>query len=416
MATPEDWPARIAAVYRADRGRILASLVRLLGSFELAEEALHDAFAAAVEQWPARGLPDSPWRWLVSAGRFRTIDRLRRRARLDAARVELVHRLETDALGGDDAMAEPASLEDDSLRLIFTCCHPVLPPDAQAALTLREVCGLTTEEIAAAFLTCAPTVAQRIVRAKARIREAGLPYEVPEAAALPERLESVLRVVYLVFNEGYSAEPEGAAGRRDLAIEAIRLGRLLCDLLPDPEALGLLALMLLQHARRAARTTPAGDLVPLSEQDRGLWDQDQLREGLALLGRAYAGREIGPYWLQAAIAGEHARAKTAAATDWQSIVELYDLLLAADPSPVVELNRAAAIALRDGPAAGLPLLDGLLARGDLADYQLAFAARADLLRQLGRTAEAGRDYRQALALARRPADRRFLERRLGALD
>ena len=416
MATPEDWPARIAAVYRADRGRILASLVRLLGSFELAEEALHDAFAAAVEQWPARGLPDSPWRWLVSAGRFRTIDRLRRRARLDAARVELVHRLETDALGGDDAMAEPASLEDDSLRLIFTCCHPVLPPDAQAALTLREVCGLTTEEIAAAFLTGAPTVAQRIVRAKARIREAGLPYEVPEAAALPERLESVLRVVYLVFNEGYSAEPEGAAGRRDLAIEAIRLGRLLCDLLPDPEALGLLALMLLQHARRAARTTPAGDLVPLSEQDRGLWDQDQLREGLGLLARAYAGREIGPYWLQAAIAGEHARAKTAAATDWQRIVELYDLLLAADPSPVVELNRAAAIALRDGPAAGLPLLDGLLARGDLADYQLAFAARADLLRQLGRTAEAGRDYRQALALARRPADRRFLERRLGALD
>jgi RNA polymerase sigma-70 factor (ECF subfamily) len=313
-------------------------------------------------------------------------------------------------------MPEPETLEDDSLRLIFTCCHPGLPPDAQVALTLREVCGLTTEEIAAAFLTRAPTVAQRIVRAKARIREAGLPYEVPEAAALPERLESVLRVIYLVFNEGYSAEPEGEDGRRDFAVEAIRLGRLLCDLLPDPEALGLLALMLLQHARRAARTTPTGDLILLSEQDRNLWDSAQISEARGLLARAYAGREIGPYWLQAAIAGEHARAKTAAATDWPRIVELYDLLLAADPSPVVELNRAAAIALRDGPAAALPLFDALLARGDLADYQLAFAARADLLRQLGRAGEAGRDYQRALALAHRPADRRFLERRLREVD
>jgi RNA polymerase sigma-70 factor (ECF subfamily) len=409
-----NWARSVAAVYRADRGRVLASLIRLLGDFDLAEEAVHDAFAAAIEQWPVRGLPESPWRWLVSAGRFRTIDRLRRQKRFAAAKAELTHALELDALPEEDAMAGAESIADDSLRLIFTCCHPALPPDAQVALTLREVCGLTTEDIARAFLTRAPTVAQRIVRAKARIHDAGLPYAVPGLEELPARLESVLRVVYLVFNEGYSADASGP--RRELADEAIRLGRLLVGLLPDAEALGVLALMLLHEARRPARTGGDGEVVLLPDQDRGLWDRPRIGEGLALLGRAYASGEIGPYWLEAAIAAEHCKAGTAAATDWRRIVELYDLLLTADRSPVVELNRAAAVAMRDGPDRGVGLMDALLARGDLADYHPAYAARAELLRRLGRLDDAARDYRRALELVREAPERRFLEGRLAALS
>jgi RNA polymerase sigma-70 factor (ECF subfamily) len=404
-----DWPAIVAAVYREDRGRVLASLIRLLGDFDTAEEALHDAFAAAVEQWPARGLPASPWRWLVSAGRFRTIDRLRRRARLAAARPELLRQLEEAAAEtGEEAQV----LEDDSLRLIFACCHPALSPDAQVALTLREVCGLTTEEIADAFLTGAPTVAQRIVRAKARIRDAAIPYEVPDRQALPARLEPVLRVVYLIFNEGYSAHAGERVTRGELTAEAIRLGRLLAGLLPDPEVLGLLALMLLQQSRSAARTTTEGELVLLPDQDRGLWDGALIAEGTTLLKRAWAGGEIGSYGLQAAIAAEHARAPRSEATAWARIVGLYDLLLVADASPVAELNRAAAIAMRDGPAAGLELIDKLIGGGELGGYHLAHAARADLLRQLGRPDEARAAYATALSLVRQAPERRFIERRL----
>ena len=411
MASAGDWERQIAAVYASDRRRVLASLIRLLGDFNLAEEALHDAFTAAVEQWPQRGLPESPWRWLVSAGRFRTIDRIRRQQRARAAEPELLLRLEAEM--ADHQHDEPDLLTDDSLRLIFTCCHPALPPDAQIALTLREVCGLTTERIAQAYLVGAPTMAQRIVRAKARIRDAALPYEVPDRAGLPGRLETVLRVIYLVYTEGYSAigNAEGAL----LAEEAIRLGRLLVELLPDPEALGLLALMLLLESRRATRTTASGDLVLLPDQDRSAWDRARIGEGLALIDRAYATGEIGGYVLQAAIAAEHARAADAQATNWTRIAELYDLLRVADPSPVVELNRAVAIAMRDGPAAALPMLDRLVTDRQLANYHLALAARADLLRQLGRHPEAIDDYRQALALAQRPADQRFLKRRLDEL-
>ena len=411
MASAGDWERQIAAVYASDRRRVLASLIRLLGDFNLAEEALHDAFTAAVEQWPQRGLPESPWRWLVSAGRFRTIDRIRRQQRARAAEPELLLRLEAEM--ADHQHDEPDLLTDDSLGLIFTCCHPALPPDAQIALTLREVCGLTTERIAQAYLVGAPTMAQRIVRAKARIRDAALPYEVPDRADLPGRLETVLRVIYLVYTEGYSAigNAEGAL----LAEEAIRLGRLLVELLPDPEALGLLALMLLLESRRATRTTASGDLVLLPDQDRSAWDRARIGEGLALIDRAYATGEIGGYVLQAAIAAEHARAADAQATNWTRIAELYDLLRVADPSPVVELNRAVAIAMRDGPAAALPMLDRLVTDRQLANYHLALAARADLLRQLGRHPEAIDDYRQALALAQRPADQRFLKRRLDEL-
>ena len=411
MASAGDWERQIAAVYASDRRRVLATLIRLLGDFNLAEEALHDAFAAAVEQWPQRGLPESPWRWLVSAGRFRTIDRIRRQQRARAAEPELLQRLEAEM--ADQQHDEPELLTDDSLRLIFACCHPALPPDAQIALTLREVCGLTTERIAQAYLVGAPTMAQRIVRAKARIRDAALPYEVPDRAELPGRLETVLRVVYLVYTEGYSAigNAEGAL----LAEEAIRLGRLLVDLLPDSETLGLLALMLLLESRRATRTTTSGDLVLLPDQDRSAWDHARIGEGLALLDRAYATGEIGGYVLQAAIAAEHARAADARATNWTRIAKLYDLLRVADPSPVVELNRAVAIAMRDGPAAALPLLDGLVTDRQLANYHLVLAARADLLRQLGRHPEAIDDYRQALALAQQPADQRFLKRRLDEL-
>jgi RNA polymerase sigma-70 factor (ECF subfamily) len=400
------------AVYRAESRRVFATLVRLLGDFDLAEEALHDAFRAALEQWPRDGVPANPRAWLVSAGRFKAIDGLRRRARFVAMAdvAEQVEALADDTLSPDDE-----GIEDDRLRLIFTCCHPALSPDAQVALTLREVCGLTTEEIARAFLSAPPTLAQRIVRAKAKIRDARIPYQVPTPAELPQRLASVLRVVYLVFNEGYSASSGESLTRFDLSGEAIRLGRLLVELLPEPEAIGLLALMLLQESRRAARASPAGELVLLADQDRSLWHRDQIAEGAALVEKALASQRFGPYTLQAAIAAVHAQAATADATDWSEIVALYDVLLRAEPSPVVELNRAVAVAMRDGPAAGLALVDAILARGDLEDYHLAHAARADLCRRLGRTADARSSYERALELTRQEPERRFLERRLREL-
>jgi RNA polymerase sigma-70 factor (ECF subfamily) len=403
----------VEAVYRAESRRVLATLIRLLGDFDLAEEALHDAFAAAVEQWPQEGVPENPASWLVSAGRFKAIDRLRRRARFDASRAVLADQLE--AARPDAAEPDVDGVADDRLRLVFTCCHPALPPDGQVALTLREVCDLTTEEIARAFLTAPPAMAQRIVRAKAKIRDARIPYQVPARAELPERLDAVLRVVYLVFNEGYSASSGASLTRCDLSAEAIRLGRLLARLLPEPEVLGLLALMLLHESRRATRTTPDGELVLLADQDRSRWDRAQIAEGTALVERALASRRFGPYTLQAAIAAVHAEAPTAEATDWAQIVGLYDLLLRADPSPVVELNRAAAIAMRDGPAAGLALVDAILARGALAGYQPAHSARAELCRRLGRRAEARAAYARALALTQQEPERRFLERRLAAL-
>jgi RNA polymerase sigma-70 factor (ECF subfamily) len=403
----------VEAVYRTDSRRVLATLIRLLGDFDLAEEALHEAFAAAVEQWPRDGAPANPRAWLVSAGRFKAIDAMRRRARFDASQSELAERLEADT--GDAPGLDDESVEDDRLRLVFTCCHPALPPDAQVALTLREVCGLTTEEIARAFLTAPPTLAQRIVRAKAKIRDARIPYQVPSRAELPDRLDTVLRVIYLVFNEGYSASSGVSLTRPDLSGEAIRLGRLLVELLPEPEAVGLLALMLLHESRRAARTSPAGELVLLDDQDRSLWNRGQIAEGSALVERALASRRFGPYTLQAAIAAVHAEASTAAATDWAQIVGLYDVLARAAPSPVVELNRAAAVAMRDGPSAGLVLVDAILARGDLADYPLAHSARAELCRRLGQTAEARASYERALRLTRQEPQRRFLERRLEEL-
>jgi len=401
---------KVEAVYRSDSRRVLATLIRLLGDFDLAEEALHDACRAAVEQWPREGVPANPRAWLVSTGRFKAIDTLRRRARFDASLGELAERLAATA--GDATAPEPEELEDDRLRLIFTCCHPALPPDAQVALTLREICGLTTEEIARAFLTLAPTVAQRIVRAKAKIREARIPYQVPSRNELGERLDAVLHVVYLVFNEGYSASLGESLTRADLSGEAIRLGRLLLELLPEPEVMGLLALMVLHESRRAARTSPSGELVLLDDQDRSLWDRAQITEGVALVRRALASRRFGPYTLQAAIAAVHAEAPTAAATDWAQIVGLYDVLLRADPSPVIELNRAVALAMRDGPLAGLVLIDALLARGELAEYRFAHSARADLCRRLGRTVEARASYKRALELTRQETERRFLERRL----
>jgi RNA polymerase sigma-70 factor, ECF subfamily len=402
----------VEAVYRTESRRVLATLIRLLGDFDLAEEALHEAFAAAVERWPRDGLPANPRAWLVSAGRFKAIDSLRRRARFDAL---IEGSSPADAAIEDPVTWESEDVEDDRLRLIFTCCHPALPPDAQVALTLREVCGLTTEEIAHAFLTPAPTLAQRIVRAKAKIRDARIPYQVPTHAELPDRLDAVLRVVYLVFNEGYAASTGASLTRHDLSGEAIRLGRLLVDLLPEPEAVGLLALMLLHDSRRAARTSPAGDLVLLDDQDRSLWSRAQITEGVALVERALASRRFGPYTLQAAIAAVHAQAPTAVATDWAQIVALYDLLVRADPSPVVELNRAVAVAMRDGPLAGLTLIDAILARGELGDYHLAHSARADLCRRLGRTVDARAAYQRALGLTRQAPVRRFLERRLDEL-
>ena len=402
----------VDGVYRSESRRVFATLIRLLGDFDVAEEALHDAFRAALEQWPQDGVPANPRAWLVSAGRFKAIDGMRRRARFDALDdvAEQVENLADDSapLGNED-------IEDDRLRLIFTCCHPALQPDAQVALTLREVCGLETEEIANAFLTRAPTLAQRIVRAKSKIRVAKIPYQVPSQEDLLERLESVLRVIYLVFNEGYSTSSGQSLTRHDLSGEAIRLARLIVELLPDPEAMGLLALMLLHESRRAARTSPAGDLILLDEQDRSRWNREQIAEGIALVERALPLRRPGPYCLQAAIAAVHAGAPSAAATDWDEIVGLYDLLAQVEPSPVVELNRAVAVAMRDGPLAGLVLVDAILAHGDLSDYRLAHAARADLCRRLGKDQEARESYQRALALTRQEAERRFLERRLAEL-
>jgi RNA polymerase sigma-70 factor (ECF subfamily) len=405
--------AEIEAIYRSESRRVLATLIRVLGDFDLAEEALQDAFTAAVAQWPREGMPGNPRAWLVSTGRFKAIDRLRRRARFDAALGELAARLDEQA--PDPADQEDQLLEDNRLRLIFTCCHPALSPDAQVAMTLREVCGLTTEEVAQGFLTAPPTVAQRIVRAKAKIRAAGIPYAVPPPAELPDRLEIVLQVIYLVFTQGYAPASGDAVVRPDLADEAIRLARLLVELLPEPEALGLLALLLLQDSRRATRATADGELILLADQDRSRWDRARIAEGAALLRRASSAGPVGPYTLQAAIAAAHAEAPTAEATDWRRIVGLYDLLARADPSPVVELNRAVAVAMRDGPAAGLALVDALLAAGQLDAYHLAHAARADLLRRLGRTDDARAAYRRALDLARQGPERRFLERRLREL-
>ncbi len=400
------------AIYRAESRRVFATLVRLLGDFDLAEEALHDAFRAALEQWPRDGVPANPRAWLVSAGRFKAIDGIRRRSRFDS--MEDVSE-QVDAVVDETITGDSEAIEDDRLRLIFTCCHPSLAPEAQVALTLREVCGLTTEEIAQAFLSAAPTLAQRIVRAKAKIRDARIPYQVPEPDELAQRLDSVLRVVYLVFNEGYSASSGQSLTRVDLSGEAIRLGRLLIELLPEPEAMGLLALMLLQESRRAARASPAGELILLNEQDRSLWNQDQIAEGSTLVRRSLASRRVGPYALQAAIAAVHADAASADATDWNEIAALYDVLLRVEPTPVVELNRAVAVAMRDGPAAGLALIDGILARGDLKDYHLAHAARADLCRRLGKTTQARAAYKRAIALARQEPERRFLERRRAEL-
>ena len=403
-----------AAVYRAESRRVFATLVRLLGDFDLAEEALHDAFRAALEQWPRDGVPANPRAWLVSAGRFKAIDGIRRLSRFDAID-DVADEIEAIA---DDAPApwEAEVIEDDRLRLIFTCCHPALSPEAQIALTLREVCGLATEEIAQAFLLPAPTLAQRIVRAKAKIKDARIPYQVPGPDELPERLASALRVIYLVFNEGYSPSSGQSLTRVDLSAEAIRLGRLLADLLPEPEAQGLLGLMLLQESRRVARASPTGEIILLPDQDRSLWNRDQIAEGVSLVERALASRRFGPYALQAAIAAVHAEAPSADATDWNEIVGLYDVLLRAEPSPVIELNRAVAVAMRDGPEPGLELVDAILARGELADYHLAHATRADLCRRLGRSGEARIAYERAMSLARQEPERRFLARRLAELS
>jgi len=404
---------KLDAIYRSESRRIFASLIRLLGDFELAEDALHDAFGAALERWPEEGIPASPRAWLVSTGRFKAIDAMRRRSRFDASQTAIAQQLGAEA--GVAATSDDESIEDDRLRLVFTCCHPALAPDARVALTLREVCGLTTEEIARAFLAVPSTLAQRIVRAKAKIRDARIPYQVPSPAEMPNRLDTVLQVIYLVFNEGYSTSSGESHTRSDLSGEAIRLGRLLVELLPEPEVMGLLALMLLQESRRVARTSPAGDLILLEEQDRSLWDRDQIAEGKALMEKALLSRRFGSYTLQAAIATAHADAPTAAATDWIRIAGLYGLLVRVEPSPVVELNRAVAVAMRDGPDAGLALIDAILARGDLADYHLAHAARADLCRRGGRAAEARASYERALTLARQEPERRFLERRLAEL-
>ncbi|SFD41259.1 RNA polymerase sigma-70 factor, ECF subfamily [Pseudomonas citronellolis] len=401
-------------IYRRESRRVLATLIRLLGDFDRAEEALHDAFAAAVEQWGRDGLPHNPRAWLVSAGRFKAIDHLRRRVRFDASLEQIARQLEIDAQGEEEM--EHEGLEDDRLRLVFTCCHPALAADAQVALTLREVCDLRTEEIARAFLAAPATIAQRIVRAKQKIRDARIPYQVPEPAELPQRLASVLRVVYLVFNEGYAASSGESLTRAELSAEAIRLGRQLLELLPEPEVLGLLALMLLQESRRAARSDEHGELVLLEHQDRSRWDAGLIAEGQRLVGLALASRRFGSYTLQAALAAVHAEAADLASTDWPRMVALYDALLQLQPSPVVELNRAVALAMRDGPQVGLAAVDAILARGELADYHLAHAARADFCRRLGRPAEAREAYERALALTRLEPERRFLEQRLRELE
>lgn len=412
--TTKEIASLVEAIYRSESRRVLATLIRLLGDFDLAEEALHEAFVAALEQWRRDGVPANPRAWLVSTGRFQAIDRIRQRARFDASLGVLADELDSQTPNPSDL--DQQDIEDERLRLIFTCCHPALSAEARIALTLRTVCGLTTEEIARAFLTRPSTIAQRIVRAKAKIREARIPYEVPSQSDLPERIDSVLQVIYLVFNEGYSASSGEALTRSDLSGEAIRLGRLLVALLPEPEAMGLLALMLLQESRRAARISSSGDLILLDEQDRARWDRELIREGLAWIERSLASRRIGPYTLQAAIAGVHAEALEPAATEWAEIVGLYDVLLRVTPSPVIELNRAVAAAMRDGPEAGLALVDAILARGDLAEYHLAHAVRADLCRRLGRIAEARTAYEQALRLTSQESERRFLLGRLSELQ
>ena len=410
------------SLYRVDSGRILATLIRLLGDFDLAEEAMHEAFAAALSVWPTSGVPGNPRPWLISTARFKAIDTLRRRARFDASQDDLAHHLEaqwSSAEKSNEDSLEQHNLEDDRLRLIFTCCHPLLAPEARVALTLREVCGLTTEEIAKAFLTTPRTLAQRIVRAKAKIRETPIPYEVPTPQELPERLGAVLQVIYLVFNEGYSAAAGAEVTRAELTGEAIRLGRLLMELRPEPEVTGLLSLMLLQASRHAARTSPTGELILLENQDRALWNKEQIAEGVALLenalGSQQKSRRFGPYTLQAAIAAVHAEAESVVATDWRQIVALYDQLARIQPSPVVELNRAVAIAMCDGPEAGLAHIDAVLEDGELANYYLAHSARADMYRRLGRTAEARASYEKALALTQQEPERQFLQERIRQL-
>jgi RNA polymerase sigma-70 factor, ECF subfamily len=404
---------QIEELYRAESRRVFATLIRLLGDFDLAEEALHDAFAAAVDQWARDGIPKNPRAWLVSTGRFKAIDTLRRRTRFDASLAELGASLDIEATPFE--LNDDESVEDDRLRLIFTCCHPALAPSTQVALTLREICGLKTEEIASAFLSAPPTIAQRIVRGKAKIRDAKIPYVVPAIAELPERLDSVLSVIYLVFNEGYSASSGESLTRPALSAEAIRLGRLLVELLPEPEVMGLLALMFLQESRRAARSSPTGDLILLEDQDRSLWNQEYITEGKILVEQALVSRQIGAYTIQAAIAAVHAESMSAKVTDWAQIVALYDLLARVQPSPIVNLNRAVAVAMRDGPLAGLQLVDDILAQGSLADYHLAHAARADLCRRLGKANEARESYYRALGLVQQEPERRFLENRLREL-
>jgi RNA polymerase sigma-70 factor (ECF subfamily) len=402
---------QVEAVYRSESRRVLATLIRLLGDFDRAQEAMHEAFAVAVAQWPRDGIPANPRSWLVSVGRFKAIDTIRRRARFDTHLAELAQQLDPS----DTTIEDDEDLEDDRLRLIFTCCHPALSPEAQVALTLREVCGLSTEEIASAFLIAPPTLAQRIVRAKAKIRDARIPYQVPSKTDLPDRLDTVLQTIYLVFNEGYAASSGRSLTRADLADEAIRLGRLVMELLPDSEVIGLLALMLLQESRRTARTSSTGDLILLEDQDRSLWNQAQISEGRLLVQQSLSSGRFGSYTLQAAISAVHSEAQSAGATDWAQIVGLYDLLVQLEPSPVVALNRAVAVAMRDGPLAGLQSIDQILARGDLADYHLAHSARADLCRRLGRTADARESYQKALAIVKQEPERRFLEKRLREL-
>jgi RNA polymerase sigma-70 factor, ECF subfamily len=411
---PEQLSRTIETLYRSESGRVLATLVRLLGDLDLAEESMHEAFAAALESWTLAGIPDKPRPWLISTARFKAIDAMRRRARFDGAQRDLVAHMESrinDATGGDEDSGDE-EIEDDRLRLIFTCCHPALPPEGQVALTLREICGLTTEEIARAFLVTPATLAQRIVRAKAKIREASIPYEVPTPQELQERLDAVLQVIYLVFNEGYSAAAGAEVTRAELTGEAIRLGRLLTELQPEPEVIGLLALMLLQESRRAARTSPAGELILLENQDRSLWNRGQIAEGVALVEKALRSRRFGAYTLQAGIAAVHAEAESAAATDWRQIVALYNQLVRIQPSPVVHLNRAVAIAMRDGPEAGLTHIDAVLEHGELTNYYLAHSARADMYRRLGRTAEARASYEKALALTQQEPERQFLQERI----
>ncbi len=408
----EQFSTIIETLYRSESGRVLATLVRLLGDLDLAEEVMHEAFAVALESWPQTGIPNNPRPWLISTARFKAIDAMRRRARFDGAQKDLIAHIESRV---NDVAIEDEEIEDDRLRLIFTCCHPALPPEGQVALTLREICGLTTEEIARAFLVTPATLAQRIVRAKAKIREASIPYEVPSPEELPERLDAVLQVIYLVFNEGYSAAAGTEVTRADLTREAIRLGRLLTELEPEPEVIGLLALMLLQESRRAARTSPAGQLILLENQDRALWNREQIAEGVALVQKALSSRRFGAYTLQAAIAAVHAQAESTAATEWRQIVALYNQLLRIQPSPVVYLNRAVAIAMSDGPEAGLTQIDALLEHGELSNYYLAHSARADLYRRLGRTDEARASYERALSLTQQEPERQFLQERIRQL-